>query len=94
MGVENELSTEINESTKSYSSRFKQFKAIKSNTKCRYSDVLPFRLEKAAIVIQRFWRFRQVLKKKCYEQLLEELDNSNRILEFQNSSIDNLIEIY
>ena len=77
IGIENELSTEINESTKSYSSRFKQLKAIKSNAKCRYPDVLPFRLEKSAIVIQRFWRLRQVLKKKLYEQLLEELDKSN-----------------
>lgn len=73
MGIDNELSTEINESTKSYSSRFRQLKAIKSNPKCKYADVLPFRLEKAAIVIQKFWRLRQVLKKKIYESLLEEL---------------------
>jgi hypothetical protein len=66
MAIDNELSTEINDSTKSYSSRFKQLKAIKSNTKCRYPDVLPFKLEKSAIVIQRFWRFRQVLKRKYY----------------------------
>jgi hypothetical protein len=77
MGGDNELSTDINESTKSYSSRFKQLKAIKSNTKCKYSDVLPFRLEKAAIIIQNFWRLRQFLKRKCYESLLEELENSN-----------------
>ncbi len=36
MGVDNELSTEINESTKSYSSRFRKLKAIKSNSKCKY----------------------------------------------------------
>lgn len=73
MVIDNELSTDINESTKSYSSRFRQLKAIKSNSKCRYPDILPFRLEKAAIVIQRFWRLRQVLRKRFYEQYLEEL---------------------
>jgi hypothetical protein len=73
MGIDSELSTEINESTKSYSSRFRQLKAIKSNTKCRSPYVLPFKLEKAAIVIQRFWRVRQIQKKRFYEQFLEEL---------------------
>lgn len=66
MGIDNELSTEINESIKSYSSRFKQLKAIKSNSKCKYGEVLPFKREKAAIIIQRFWRLRNVLKKKFY----------------------------
>ena len=69
-------------------------KAIKSNNKCPYPDVLPFKLEKYAIVIQRFWRMRSVLKRKYYEQLIQELDISNSILEFQNNSTDNLIEVY
>jgi len=69
-------------------------KAIKSNTKFRYNDLLPFKLEKSTIVIQRFWRMRSVLKRKYYEQLIKELDISNSILEFQNNSTDNLMEIY
>jgi len=44
IGIENEPSTEINDSLKSYSSRFKQLRGMKSQTKNKVAEVLPYRL--------------------------------------------------
>ena len=51
---------------RSYSSRHKKIK-----NKVNAVDVLPYKMERAAIFIQRFWRTRMAMRRLFYEQLLE-----------------------
>lgn len=37
------------------------------------ADIIPYRYEKAAVVIQRFWRLRMALQRKLYAKLLQEI---------------------
>ena len=60
---EDEFSTnEVYHDSKSYSSRHKKIKNKVSSV-----EILPYRLEKAAICIQRFWRTRMTLRKVFYQ---------------------------
>jgi hypothetical protein len=72
MVVENEMSTDIGDTLKSYSSKFKQQKQQRQIFSHR-NDILPVKLERAAITVQRFWRGRMVLRRKLNTTLIQEL---------------------
>lgn len=65
--IENEMSTEIGDTLKSYSSKFRNLKSMR--TQKISPHLLPVRLEKAALTIQRFWRRTLILRQRLYHSL-------------------------
>jgi hypothetical protein len=68
-----DLSTEVGDTLKSYSSKFRHLKQMRSQ-KATIDSVLPVKLERAALTVQRFWRRRMVLRRRLYDGVNEELD--------------------
>lgn len=70
LAMTHELSTEIGDTIKSYSSKYRALKQMRS-AKFTIDNVLPVRLERAAITIQKYWRKRALLKHQTYMQVEE-----------------------
>ena len=94
LNIENEMSTQIGDTLKSYSSKYRQLKQMRSTGRLSIPQVLPIKLERAVITIQRFWRRRMALRNKVYSSINEELDKQNSLLQFENKSLCSIISIY
>ena len=92
--IENEMSTEIGDTMKSYSSKYRKLKELRNPSKISFRGILPVKLERAAVTIQRFWRHRMILRRKLYSQLESELDNQIALLSFENDSLRKIIDVY
>lgn len=90
--MENEMSTEIGDTLKSYSSKYRQLKQIR--TLKTTPHLLPVKLEKAVLTIQRFWRRTMILRKRLYNSLHSELDSQISLLHFENQALVNITSIY
>lgn len=60
------MSTEIGDTLKSYSSKYKQLKNLKASSRLPH---LPIKLERAAVTIQRFWRQRIFLRNLALKEI-------------------------
>lgn len=90
--MENEMSTDIGDTLKSYSSKYRQLKQMR--TQKTIPQLLPVKLEKAAITIQRFWRRTMILRKQLYRALRSELDSQINLLLFENQALANITSVY
>ena len=79
-GIQNESSTQLND-TNSYSTRRKHLSQLKSESKGSL-NMVPYRYEKAAVIIQRYWRFRMAVGRKVYVSTLAEIEAQNNLLTF------------
>lgn len=89
--MENEMSTEIGDTLKSYSSKYRQLKQMRTQKTIPH---LPVKLEKAAVIIQRFWRRTMILRKQLYCTLKSELNTQINLLVFENQALASITSVY
>lgn len=79
-GIDNEQSTETNSLVKGYSSRYNHIKHKREKERPNGNQHLPYKLEKAALVIQKHWRFCMAMRRLVYQEFNEELVKTTNIL--------------
>lgn len=85
------MSTEIGDTLKSYSSKFRQIKQMRAqNSTC----LLPVKLERAAVTIQRFWRQRMLLRHKVLREIKESLSSQIELILFENQALAGITSAY